>query len=580
MDQGIILMSKLFRTVFPCVTYNSVHSKRRLLQMPLAAVRLGSLQGTQSEIYIMEKVSGFNYINFAKFLRSNLEIHSHKQSKMTKEDLQRLLLISQTDRERKCIRYAVFKASGITPSAARRLYGFDNIQELSREVEDCIADAKKIREDVENLAYHQDRAMLECYGLCDSSDEDSGAECSVPEIEDLGAECSVRMLHEQYPNHRSLMLVLKASKFNWFDFLDKMDNADTEQLDDHLEEFRTHIQQFQFDSHEKEALKLSYDAYLASKGELYRDERIVRSVNGEIVSETESDNPIDYIEMSRTSLIEKKRRAIQTRARRQRAKLIAQQRFLSRKVGKRISKILADCPDIGKVMESFVEEHNVGADAWRRTGVLTFDGNAKLKSKVTYQRIQEHLEKVYKRHFSYGSVVELCVARNKRRRSSQRYKGVAKITTCRARKGFALKYNPDSHWSAALYKGLNSLQYVDGRNILNLNRDDATGFRLDTFSTCKQFSTPSVQGKDVLTTRTDFVNKYNSTLQTTSYYFSSTSTTQEACVGIVKAVPLHKKNPAQHISDLWMLSSLTELKPVFFNYTPSQCDVSPLTQGK
>ncbi len=184
-------------------------------------------------------------------------------------------------------------------------------------------------------------------------------------------------------------------------------------------------------------------------------------------------------------------------------------------------------------MEKFVEDHNVGADAWRRTGVLTFDGNANLKSKVTYQQ--------HSRSFSYGTVVELCVARNKKRRSSQRYKGVAQITTRRARKGFSLKYNRDAHWSAALYQGLNKIQYIDGTNILNLNRDDATGFRLDTLSTCKQFSTPSIIGQDVLTTRTDFVNKYNSTLQTTPYYFSSTNTTQEVCVGIVKATPLHRK---------------------------------------
>ena len=48
---------------------------------------------------------------------------------------------------------------------------------------------------------------------------------------------------------------------------------------------------------------------------------------------------------------------------------------------------MTECPDIGKTIEKFLEEHNVSADAWRRTGVLTFDGNAKLKSKVTYQKI-------------------------------------------------------------------------------------------------------------------------------------------------------------------------------------------------
>lgn len=32
-------------------------------------------------------------------------------------------------------------------------------------------------------------------------------------------------------------------------------------------------------------------------------------------------------------------------------------------------------------------DHNVGADAWRRTGVLTFNGNAKLKKSLNTYRI-------------------------------------------------------------------------------------------------------------------------------------------------------------------------------------------------
>ncbi len=40
----------------------------------------------------------------------------------------------------------------------------------------------------------------------------------------------------------------------------------------------------------------------------------------------------------------------------------------------------------------------------------------------------------------------------------KRYKGVAKVTSRRARKGFMLKYNlkynPDAHWSAAFYRNL------------------------------------------------------------------------------------------------------------------------------
>ena len=101
-----------------------------------------------------------------------------------------------------------------------------------------------------------------------------------------------------------------------------------------------------------------------------------------------------------------------------------------------------------------------------------------------YERIRAHLKKHYNCKFSYGSVVELCVARNKRRRSAVRYRGVAQVTTRRARKGFTLRYSPDAHWSAALYKGLNDLQLKDGRHICLINRDDASGFRLDTLTTC------------------------------------------------------------------------------------------------
>lgn len=140
------------------------------------------------------------------------------------------------------------------------------------------------------------------------------------------------------------------------------------------------------------------------------------------------------------------------------------------------------------------------------------------------------------------------------------------VTTRRARKGFTLKYNPDAHWSAAFYRGLNMIQLKDGPDICLINRDDASGFRLDTLTTCKQYAQPVVKGKDVLTTRTDYVNKYPSTLQTTSYNFTRTDTTMEACVGVVKAPSIiHPKNPCQHASDLEMLEDKEELKPVFVN---------------
>ena len=65
------------------------------------------------------------------------------------------------------------------------------------------------------------------------------------------------------------------------------------------------------------------------------------------------------------------------------------------------------------------------------------------------------------------------------------------------------------------------------------------------------------------TTRTDYVNKHPSVLQTTSYNFTGTHTTAEACVWVVKAQPLHPKNSAQHASDLKMLSQKPALGVIF-----------------
>ena len=64
---------------------------------------------------------------------------------------------------------------------------------------------------------------------------------------------------------------------------------------------------------------------------------------------------------------------------------------------------------------------------------------------------------------------------------------------------------------------------------------------------------------------TDYVNKYPSTLQTTSYNFTGTKSTPELCAGVVKASKIYPKNPSQHLADLEMLEASEELQPAFYN---------------
>jgi len=210
-----------------------------------------------------------------------------------------------------------------------------------------------------------------------------------------------------------------------------------------------------------------------------------------------------------------------------------------------------------------VRSRKVGANAWRRTGVLTFDGNSRTGPKVTYKRIQQHLEKKYHCKFGYGTIVQMCVARNKHRLSARRYKGVARITCRRARKGFSVKMNPDAHWSNAVYQGLDHLQLKDGCEKVILNRDDAAGFRFDTTYAHKQHKGIQLIDQPDLTTRTDFVNNYSALLQTSSYLFPETGTTPKVCVGIVKPRVVYEKCPTQHMADVQMLESRDELSSVF-----------------
>ena len=548
LEHGIISLSLVFKTVFPSVTYLSANAKQRLLRLPLVALQINSSHN-QTELYLMEK---FNYSQFTTFLGDKMSVS--RQPGLTKIELSRLMKLAQSRRERECIKYAAFKSAGLTATETRRRYGMTT----ATEIEQCIQRAEEIYKVFHDLATTQDKALMDSYGIADDSDSSGESDSQVESAMDVGNSELVDCLDDQ-----ALLQIFGNSNYNWFEVVEQVTsfypNSDGIALSPLLEQVLLKVPYLGLSDKHLESLVHSHRAFVQVRSDTYRDDRIARSVNGEVVSETESDNPEDYLNPasaaseSTKALIKKRRMAIKQRMRRIRAKSLAEERFLAQKVSSRTSKILRDCPDIGNTIESFVQDHGVGADAWRRTGVLTFDGNANLKDKVTYTKIQEHLTKVYDRKFGYGTVVELCVPRNKHRRSAKRYRGLANVTTRRARKCFNLRMNPDAHWSAALYKGLNDLQYVDGRNIVTINRDDASGFRLDTLTTCKQYANPTVVGKDVLTTRTDYVNKHPSVLQTTSYNFTQTKSTDEICVGVVKANPIHQKNPAQHFSDLGFL---------------------------
>ncbi|CAB3987212.1 Hypothetical predicted protein [Paramuricea clavata] len=257
-----------------------------------------------------------------------------------------------------------------------------------------------------------------------------------------------------------------------------------------------------------------------------------------IVSESDDqDNPEEWLQVNdplggkERELISKKIKSVKRHTRRQIARRIAEERLLRRRRSKRVGSVLTKYPTIVKDIGTFVHSSGVGAEAWRRTGVLTFDGNRKVKCKVTFARIKTHLEE--KRRPSHVQELEMVSRSN-------------------------------DHWSNALHKGLDVVQFKDGRDKVLLNRDDLSVFRLDTVASNKA-PTVCIQGKPSLTTKTDCQASYPNTLQTTSYNFTASENNGEVYAGVVKSSGIHSKNQAQHAADLELLQQKSEVKDVFIN---------------
>ena len=81
LEDGIVPLADVFKAVFPTVTYHSLNAKRRLLQMPVVAIRVKGLLNGQSKLYLMEKVEGLDYGQLANFCVKTLNQRSKESQR-------------------------------------------------------------------------------------------------------------------------------------------------------------------------------------------------------------------------------------------------------------------------------------------------------------------------------------------------------------------------------------------------------------------------------------------------------------------------------------------------------------------
>ena len=170
--------------------------------------------------------------------------------------------------------------------------------------------------------------------------------------------------------------ILKASQYNWFCVVEYTEEkcgleCSAPPLKEHLSNFYCHILYLCRPS-DAILLKQSFEAFTAASEADLEDTRTAAAYNDNIVTDSEDEDLGELVRLSSLAskrakeVIAQKRKGLVRHVKRQKAKALADRRFLSRTVSKKVKNIVDKFPDIGKSIEAFVEASNVGADAWRR----------------------------------------------------------------------------------------------------------------------------------------------------------------------------------------------------------------------
>ena len=138
-SKGFAKLKAAFVDSFSGVEYSQVKARHRLLQMPSACTWIDFGPG-QSECVLIEYHHGINYKNLSKLLQN--VVPKSSLAAVDKTLIHSLLGLCQSDRERE---YAVFKASGLSATQARKQLGFESMSQRTRKVEDVITHVEYIQ---------------------------------------------------------------------------------------------------------------------------------------------------------------------------------------------------------------------------------------------------------------------------------------------------------------------------------------------------------------------------------------------------------------------------------------------------
>ena len=137
--------------------YSASYARRKLLHMPLASLRIGNQSRGNYSIFLVEKQNRVKYSILQSLLNQLIECQTAEPSlPLTKETMNSLLKLAESDAERKRLQFAVVSATGISIAKAKVKYGFSNAAGTVSEVEQTLDEITAIREVIANIAEVKD----------------------------------------------------------------------------------------------------------------------------------------------------------------------------------------------------------------------------------------------------------------------------------------------------------------------------------------------------------------------------------------------------------------------------------------
>ena len=215
LDKGYCTLSSAFRSAFPTTKYTAERARRALLQIPLVAVRIGNPSDGNAYTILMEKYQGVSYAKISCVLEDLSSTAKRSDINLDKTCTKMLLALASSDREREALRYAIFKASGVSLTEARRRFGFESMSKRANKVEQVLKETDRVREAIDDIAQTQDKAMLESIGIpCEMSSEDESDKSDTEECLEVTDDVTCELLKTS----------LESSNFNWFECFHQLES--------------------------------------------------------------------------------------------------------------------------------------------------------------------------------------------------------------------------------------------------------------------------------------------------------------------------------------------------------------------